>query len=114
MPKYLCLQRGLPGGVNEEQGKPSPAQMQEMYAKFGAWQEKFKKNLVDMGGKLGTGKLVATESASSGSFVEIKALVGGYMIVSAESLEEAIEVARECPGLVGPGSGVEVIEIHGP
>lgn len=36
------------------------------------------------------------------------------MIVSAESLEEAIEVARECPGLVRPGSGVEVIEIHGP
>ena len=36
------------------------------------------------------------------------------MIVAADSLEEAIGVARECPGLVRPGSGVEVIEIHTP
>lgn len=36
------------------------------------------------------------------------------MIVSAASMAEAIEVARECPGLVRPGSGVEVIEIVGP
>lgn len=114
MPKYICLQRSLPSGGEKAQEKPSPAQMQEMYAKFGAWQEKFKKNLADMGGKLGAGKLVASEGASDGPFVEVKELVGGYMIVSAESLEEAIEVARECPGLVSPGSGVEVIEIHGP
>lgn len=112
MPKYLCLQRSLPSGDNAE--KPSPAQMQEMYAKFGAWQEKFKKNLPDMGGKLGAGKLVTAEGASDGPFVEVKELVGGYMIVAAESLEEAIHVARACPGLVRPGSGVEVIEIQGP
>jgi hypothetical protein len=111
MPKYLCMQRNLPGGRGE---KPSPAQMQEMYAQFGAWQKKFTKNLVDMGGKLGAGKLVTTESAADGPFVEVKELVGGYMIVSAQSLEEAIEVARGCPGLVRPGSGVEVIEIHSP
>ena len=36
MPKYLCLQRSLPGG-NSETDKPSPAQMQEMYEKFNAW-----------------------------------------------------------------------------
>lgn len=114
MPKYLCLQRSLPGGDGGKQEKPSPAQMQEMYAQFGAWQEKFKKNLTDMGGKLGAGKLVATESASDGPFVELKELLGGYMIVAADSLEEAIEVARGCPGLVRPGSGVEVIEIHSP
>ena len=109
MPKYLCLQRSLPGGGGE---KPSPAQMQEMYAKFGAWQAKFQKNLVDMGGTLGAGRLVSTEFAADGPFVEVKELVGGYMIVSAESLEEASEVARGCPGLVCPGSGVEIIEIR--
>jgi hypothetical protein len=113
MPKYLCLQRSLPGGGQGEE-KPSPAQMQEMYAKFGAWQEKFKKNLSDVGGRLGKGKLVASQSATDGPFVEVKELVGGYMIVSADSLDEAAAVARECPGLVRPGSGVEVIEIHGP
>jgi hypothetical protein len=88
--------------------------MQEMYAEFGAWQEKFNKNLADMGGKLGDGKLVAAEDAADGPSVEVKELVGGYMIVAAESLGEAIEIARGCPGLVRPGSGVEVIEIRGP
>jgi hypothetical protein len=111
MPKYLCMQRSLPGATSE---RPSPNQMQEMYARFGAWQEKFKKNLVDLGGRLGDGRLVTTGTVADGPFVEVKELVGGYMIVSAKSLEEAIEVARECPGLVRSGSGVEVIEIHTP
>lgn len=111
MPKYLCLQRKLVAANAE---RPSPAQMQEMYAMFGAWQQKFKKNLTDMGGKLGDGRVVTATPVPDGPFVEIKELVGGYMIVSAESLDQAIEVARECPGLVGPGSGVEVIEIRTP
>lgn len=115
MPKFLCMQRSLsndngPGGAADG---PSPAQMQEMYAKFGAWQKKFESQLVDMGGKLGEGKLVTVENAD-GPFVEIKELVGGYMIVEAGDLEGAIAVARECPGLVRPGSGVEVIEIKTP
>jgi hypothetical protein len=88
--------------------------MQAMYAKFNAWREKFKKNLTDLGGRLGDGKLVTTEPASDGPFVEVKELVGGYMIVSAANIDEAIKVARDCPGLVRPGSGVEVIEIHVP
>ena len=111
MPKFLCVQRSLPGGTGD---KPSPSQMQQMYAKFGAWQEKFKDNLVDMGGKLGAGKLVTTDPPPDGPIVEVKELVGGYMIVSADTLEQAMEVARECPGLVRPGSGCEVIEIHTP
>jgi hypothetical protein len=111
VPKYLCLQRSLPGGEAE---KPSPTQMQAMYSKFNDWREKFKKNLTDVGGRLGGGRLVTTKPAPDGPFVEVKELVGGYMIVSAATLEEAIEVARECPGLVRPGSGVEVIEIHTP
>jgi hypothetical protein len=85
--------------------------MQGMYAKFNDWREKFQKNLVDLGGKLGGGRLVTTQPASDGPFVEVKELVGGYMIVSAASLEEATTIAEQCPGLVRPGSGVEVIEI---
>ncbi len=112
MPNYLCMQRNLPGGDSGQ--NPSPTQMQEMYAEFKNWREKFKNNLVDLGGKLGAGKLVTAESASDGPFVEVKELVGGYMIVSAENLDGAIEVASACPGLMRPGSGVEVIEIHAP
>jgi hypothetical protein len=89
--------------------------MQAMYEKFNEWREKFQRNLADLGGRLGAGRLVTSEPAPrDGPFIEVKELVGGYMIVSAASLEEAIAVARECPGLVRPGSGVEVIEIQGP
>jgi hypothetical protein len=112
MPKFLCLQRAVPGADGGE--KPSPAQMQAMYAKFNEWREKFEKNLTDPGGRLGKGRLVTAQPPPDGPFVEVKELVGGYMIVTAANLEEAIAVARECPGLVRPGSGVEVIEIHGP
>jgi hypothetical protein len=112
MPKYLCLQRSLPGGDREGE-RASPAQMQAMYGKFDEWRSKFQKELVDLGGRLGAGRLVASPPPD-GPFVEIKELVGGYMIVSAGSLEEACAIARECPGLVRPGSGVEVIEIRGP
>lgn len=111
MPKYLCLQRALPGGDGE---KSSPAQMQAMYAKLNEWREKFKQNLTDVGGRLGPGRVVTADPAPDGPFMEVKELVGGYMIVSAATLDEAIQVARECPGLVRPGSGVEVIEIFAP
>ena len=112
MPKYLCLQRSLPGG--EKEGKPSPAQMQAMYAKFSEWREKFQANLTDMGGRLGAGRLVTASPVPDGPLVEVKELVGGYMIVSAADLDEAVQIARECPGLMRPGSGVEVIEILAP
>ena len=54
MPKYLCIRRSqpLPPGKSE---KPSPAQMEEMYAKFNEWRAKFQQNIVDLGGKLNGG-----------------------------------------------------------
>lgn len=111
MPKYLCIQRSQAGGNRE---KPSPAQMEEMYAVFNAWKEKFSANIVDMGGPLGGGRVVTSEGSSDGPFVESKEVVGGYMIVSADSVDEATQVARECPGVVRPGSSVEVREIKTP
>lgn len=111
MPRYLCLQRSLPSSDSEKASAPP---MQDMRARFSAWQEQFKANLVDPGGRLGTGSLVSAARPVDGPFVEVNELVGGYMIVQADTLDSAIEVARACPGLVRPGSGVEVIEIHGP
>jgi len=111
MPKqnYLCIQRGQPRQPGKGEA-PSPAQMEEMYAKFNAWKEKFQDNIVDMGGKLSSGKIVTSEGMRDGPFVEAKEVIGGYMIVSAESMEEAVEVARQSPGVL-PGSSIEVREI---
>lgn len=110
---YLCIQRNRPGQPGKGQA-PSPAQMEEMYAKFNAWKEKFQGNIVDMGGKLSGGKIVTAEGAKDGPLVEAKEVIGGYMIVSAESLAEAVEIARQSPGVAMPGSSVEVREIHRP
>lgn len=109
--KYLCIQRSQ-SGTSEP---PSPAKMQEMYAVFNSWREKFADNIVDMGGKLADGgKIVSSEGATDGPFVEAKEVIGGYMIIAADSMEEAVEVARACPGVVMPGSSVEVREISTP
>ena len=88
--------------------------MEKMFASFTAWKEKFKDNIPDMGGKLGNGAVVTSEGATDGPFVEAKEVVGGFMIVEADSLEQAIEVARESPGVAMPGSSVEVREICKP
>jgi hypothetical protein len=88
--------------------------MQAMYTKFNEWRERFQANLTDLGGRLGAGRLVTSLPSPDGPLVEVKELVGGYMIVTAATIEEASDIARQCPGLVGPGSAVEVIEIHSP
>jgi len=110
--KYLLIHRSAPGRQEEP---PSPAQMQEMYASFNAWKEKFKANIVDMGGKLKSGgKILTPSGVKDGPFVEIKEIVGGYMVVAAESYEHALEVASGCPGIIRPGSSVEIREMAGP
>lgn len=106
--KYLLIQRSAPGARE----RPSPAEMQQMYAAFQAWSEKFRDNILDMGGKLSPGGKVVTASAvTDGPFVESKEIVGGYMLVTADGYERAVEVARESPGVMAPGSSVEVREI---
>jgi len=109
---YLCIMRS-PSQTSVKREAPSPAQMEEMFAKFNAWKEQFKDNIVDMGGKLGDGRVVTTEGVTDGPFMETKEIAGGYMVVAATSMEEAVNVAEQSPG-VFPGSSVEVREINIP
>lgn len=48
---------------------------------------------------------------TNGPFGEIKETIGGYVIVKAESIEEAVEFAKGCPVLQGDGNSVEVRKI---
>ncbi len=45
---------------------------------------------------------------TNGPFGEIKETIGGYMIVKADSVEEAVEFAKGSPVLQGDGNSVEV------
>lgn len=114
MPKYLCIQRSQPGMSSKNQA-PTPAQMEEMYAKFNAWKEEFQDKIVDMGGKLGSSsKVVTADGATDGPFAESKEVIGGFMIVEADNIDDAVEVAQKSPGTAMPGSTIEVREISTP
>jgi len=113
MPKYLCIQRSQQADdTSAPPEKPSPAQMEQMMAKFNEWREKFKDNITDMGGPLdSSGSVVKSDTTSDGPFIEANEVIGGYMIVTADDLATAIQIAQESPGVMRPGSSVEVREI---
>lgn len=48
---------------------------------------------------------------TNGPFGDIKETIGGYIIVKANSVEEAVEFAKGCPVLQGEGNSVEVRRI---
>jgi hypothetical protein len=53
------------------------------------------------------GKAVVT----NGPFGDIKETIGGFIIVKAASVEEAVEFAKGCPVLQGEGNSLEVRRI---
>lgn len=48
---------------------------------------------------------------TNGPFGDIKETIGGYIIVKADSVDEAVEFAKGCPVLQGEGNCVEVRKI---
>jgi hypothetical protein len=48
---------------------------------------------------------------TNGPFGDIKETIGGFIIVRAESADEAAEFAKGCPVLQGEGNTVEVRKI---
>jgi hypothetical protein len=52
-----------------------------------------------------TATTVRGDVVTDGPFVETKEVLGGYYIVNAKDLDEAIEIAKLCPA---PAGGVEV------
>jgi len=48
------------------------------------------------------GKLVSGKNGrggADGSFAESKEAIGGYFLLQVESLDEAVAIAKQCPGL---------------
>jgi hypothetical protein len=48
---------------------------------------------------------------TNGPFGEIKETLGGYVVVKADSVDEAVEFAKGCPILQGEGNTIEVRKI---
>lgn len=68
--------------------------------------------LTDRGNRLeAPGKVVKPNNViTDGPYIEMKEALGGYTIVTAESLDEAAEMAKGCP-IFAVGGNVEVREI---
>ncbi len=108
---YMCILRNTSGGCE----KPSPSEMELMYAKYQKWQEKFADNIIDMGNKLGeSASVVRQDSVQDGPFIELKEIIGGYMMLSANSLDAAIAVIKESPMIANPDVSIEIREICTP
>ena len=109
---YMCILRSEKGGCEQP---ASPSDMEAMFAKYQQWQEKFADNIVDMGNKLGSkGATVSQDKVVDGPFIEVKEIVGGYMTISADSLEEAIGVIQAGPMIENPKVSIELREIDTP
>jgi len=91
--------------------QPSPEQLQKMMKEWQNWMGSIaaQNKLVSSGNRLtGEGKVVKPGSlVTDGPYVEIKEAIGGYIIIHAESLEEAAEISKGCP-ILKIGGNVEI------
>src|SRR5688500_18705888 len=103
MPKFLFVYRCRP----EATEKMSPDEIQQYMQKWHSWiGEGFAKGWIadagdalDKGGRVVNAKRVVTD----GPFVEAKEVVGGYSVVTADSIDAAAEIAKGCPELLVGG-----------
>ena len=87
----------------------SPEQMQQTMKKCMDWKDHLEKNghikqfgeRLDQNGKVVRGK---TKTVTDGPFVEVKDFIQGYIIVQAENLDHAVEIAKGCPILESDGT----------
>jgi hypothetical protein len=90
---------------------PSPEQMQAMMKPWQDWMGSLaaQNKLVDRGNRLNPeGKVVKPgNTVTDGPYVELKEVLGGYTIIKANSLDEATELAKDCP-ILKVGGTVEV------
>ena len=91
----------------------SDAGMSEVYAWFEKWAGAGK--VADGGAELesvSTAKTIrgagSERTVTDGPFIETKEAIGGFVILEADTLEEALEVASSWPGLSSDSVSVEV------
>ena len=96
MPQYLLLYRG---GAPQKDGL-SPQEIQDHLDKWQAWvEEHAKSGVMDPGKPLRNDvKLVESpDLVSDGPYSEAKEVIGGYSLVTCDTIEGAVEVAKGCP-----------------
>jgi hypothetical protein len=111
MSQFVYLYRGW-------QAPGSPEDMQRQVKNWSAWFKELaaQGNLKDRGFPLERGgKIVRGKDkfVTDGPYTEAKDFVGGYSLIEAKDLEEAVRLAKGCPNF-GTGGFVEVRPVLGP
>jgi hypothetical protein len=95
MSEYVFLYRGGEGGR-------SPERAQQMMQKWMAWFKEIaeKGHVKDRGQPLErSGKLVngKQKTVIDGPFAEAKDVIGGYTLIEARDIDQAVELSKGCP-----------------
>ena len=106
MSQFLYLYRMTDAARQENMGTPERAQ--QSMQRWMAWMNDLDKkgHLKDRGQPLErTGKVVRGQqkTVTDGPFTEAKDLVGGFTLVEARDIDQAVELSRGCPILEGGG-----------
>ena len=106
MSEYVFLYRGADRGG-------SPDAMQQRMQKWVAWMKELgeKGHIKDQGHPLErVGRLVKgrQKTVTDGPFAEAKDAVGGYTLIQARDLDQAVELSKGCPIFEGEDGTVEV------
>lgn len=90
----------------------SPEEIQKVMGQFMGWFERLREEgrlkagqPLERKGKIVSGK--KGRAVSDGPFAESKEAVGGYFLLTVADLDEAVEIAQQCP-ILEYGSTVEV------
>ncbi len=109
MSDFTFLYRGLDTSA-------SPEQMQQTMQKWRSWFKELggQGHLKDIGHPLeNAGKVVkgTQKAVIDGPFAEAKDVVGGFTLIQARDLEQAVEISKSCP-ILEVGGSVEVRPIQ--
>ena len=96
---YMLLFRG----TNWDQDL-SPDQLQKVVSDWYAWFERLTQEGKAIGGHplQNEGKIVSGKkgrTVADGPFAESKEAIGGYFYLQVADMDEAVEIAKQCPGL---------------
>ena len=100
MPKYMFIYHG--GSAPE-----TPEEGEKVMAAWGAWMAGLGDNLVDGGNPAGPSMTLTANGAQDGGGANP---VSGYSLVQADSMEQAMELGKDCPIFLADGASIEIAE----
>jgi hypothetical protein len=111
--KYVMMLAGEEGNwYDEDNAAAIEEAMQAIYAWMGKWEGK----VVDGGAELDSVKKAKTISrgpdggpvVTDGPYLELKEVIGGFIMLEADDIDEAVTIASSWPGIANFGDKVEI------